>query len=150
MTYSFQIDTEKLQAIIDLFNTQATHAAALNARFAQHLEALRRTAWQGPEAARIFARVENDLLPRIVKLQTGLGAASDALGQFLERMVDIAPALDHLNNGLPRIEAAREKIEAHIEKLQNQNPEEMKRALQKILREQGHDDAADQLDHIAF
>ncbi|MCD4686782.1 MAG: hypothetical protein K8S97_12675 [Anaerolineae bacterium] len=150
MTHSFQIDTDKLQAIIDHFNAQAACAEALVTRLEQQLEALRSTAWRGPDAERILARVEDDLLPRVVKLREGMIGAGAALSEFLERMIGIGPALEQLHTGMPKIEAARDKLKAHIKKLQNQDPDEMKRAFQKFLREQGHDDAADQLDHLTF
>ncbi len=150
MTHSFQLDTDKLQAVIDHFNAQAAHAKALATRFEAHLTALRAAGWDSPAAQGVLARVEHDLLPRMVKLREGLGAAGAALTEFLERMIGMEPALGHLHTEMPKMAAARDKIQAQIEKLQNQDPEEMKHRLQQLLREQGHDDAADQLDEIAF
>lgn len=150
MTHSFQLDTDKLQTVIDHFNAQSDHAEALAARLEAHLTALRAAGWDSPAAKGILGRIEHDLMPRIVKLREGLGAAGAALADFLERMVGIGPALDQLRDGVPKFEAARDKMQQHIKKLQHQSPDEMKQRLQQILREQGHDDAADQLDQISF
>jgi hypothetical protein len=146
MTHSFQVDTDKLQAVIDCFNAQAFQMSAIVAQLEQHRAALIESG--GDDAARAVAQLDGDVLPRVIKLRDGLGASGAALADFLAKMIEIQPALDHLHAGMPKITAARDKIAAHIDRIQNQDPDELKRAFQRFLREQGHQDAADQLDQL--
>ena len=146
MTHSFQVDTDKLQAVIDHFDAQASQMSAIVTQLEQHRAALIEAGGDG--AARAVARLDDDVLPRAIKLRDGLSASGAALADFLAKMIEIQPALDHLHAGMPKIAAARDKIAAHIDRIQNQDPDELKRAFQRFLREQGHQDAADQLDQL--
>jgi WXG100 family type VII secretion target len=141
MSKSFQIDTEKLQNIIDHFTTQAQAVKAILDRLADEAAALRDSGWSGAQAAQFYARLDGEIFPRLNKLHGGLDGSAQALDQFLSQMVAIEPALDKLQQQLPVIEAARRKIEARIKQLEDQDPDEMIRAFEAFLaaREQAGD-----------